>query len=53
MNSGRQRDQWHTMTRTGHISHLAASELEPTLYLNPIAAEQAQLPVGTLVSINN
>ena len=53
MNSGRQRDQWHTMTRTGHISHLAASEVEPTLYLNPIAAEQAQLPVGALVNIKN
>lgn len=53
MNSGRQRDQWHTMTRTGHISHLAASEVEPTLYLNPIAAEQAQLQIGALVQIQN
>lgn len=53
LNTGRQRDQWHTMTRTGHISHLAASEVEPTLYLNPIAAEKAQLQVGTLVNIQN
>ncbi len=53
LNSGRQRDQWHTMTRTGHISHLAASEVEPTLYLHPIAAQQAQLTEGTLVNVRH
>ncbi|MFV0576727.1 MAG: molybdopterin-dependent oxidoreductase [Vibrio sp.] len=53
LNSGRQRDQWHTMTRTGHISHLAASEVEPTLYMNPIAAEQAKLSFGHLVKLSS
>ncbi|WP_105901267.1 molybdopterin-dependent oxidoreductase [Vibrio gangliei] len=51
LNSGRQRDQWHTMTRTGHISHLCASEVEPTVYLNPISAEQHKLEPNSLVVI--
>ena len=53
LNSGRQRDQWHTMTRTGHISHLAASEVEPTVYLHPLAAEQAELKAGHIVEISH
>lgn len=53
LNSGRQRDQWHTMTRTGHISHLAASEVEPTVYLHPLAAEQAELKAGHIVEMSH
>ncbi|OEF23299.1 nitrate reductase [Vibrio rumoiensis] len=53
LNSGRQRDQWHTMTRTGHISHLAASEVEPTLYLHPLAAEQAKLKANVIVDVTH
>ncbi|POB67165.1 nitrite reductase, partial [Vibrio vulnificus] len=53
LNSGRQRDQWHTMTRTGHIEKLAASELEPSVYLNSLSAERLELQAGELAYITN
>ncbi|WP_394129974.1 molybdopterin-dependent oxidoreductase [Shewanella maritima] len=34
LNSGRSRDQWHTMTRTGHVAKLRAHQPEPYLYLS-------------------
>ncbi|OZS43019.1 nitrate reductase [Photobacterium sanguinicancri] len=49
LNTGRQRDQWHTMTRTGHITALAQSEAEPTVYMHPLSVQQAGLTVGQLV----
>lgn len=51
LNTGRQRDQWHTMTRTGHIAHLAASELEPTAYMNTLSATQNRLKAGQLIKL--
>ncbi|MFH4853562.1 molybdopterin-dependent oxidoreductase [Vibrio diabolicus] len=51
LNTGRQRDQWHTMTRTGHIAHLAASELEPTVYMNTLSATQNRLKAGQLIKL--
>ncbi|HHF3070077.1 molybdopterin-dependent oxidoreductase [Vibrio diabolicus] len=51
LNTGRQRDQWHTMTRTGHIAHLAASELEPTVYMNTLSATQNLLKAGQLTKL--
>ncbi len=51
LNTGRQRDQWHTMTRTGHIAHLAASEVEPTIYMNSLSATQNRIKVGQLVKL--
>ncbi|HDU8579685.1 TPA: molybdopterin-dependent oxidoreductase [Vibrio diabolicus] len=51
LNTGRQRDQWHTMTRTGHIAHLAASELEPTVYMNTLSATQNHLKAGQLTKL--
>lgn len=51
LNTGRQRDQWHTMTRTGHIAHLAASELEPTVYMNTLSATQNRLKSGQLIKL--
>nr|WP_225874358.1 molybdopterin dinucleotide binding domain-containing protein [Vibrio algicola] len=51
LNSGRQRDQWHTMTRTGHIVHLSASEVEPTVYINRLDAENANLKPDNLIAI--
>jgi assimilatory nitrate reductase catalytic subunit len=35
LNSGRMRDQWHTMTRTGKASKLSAHADKPYLYLHP------------------
>ncbi|WP_311567412.1 nitrate reductase [Photobacterium arenosum] len=51
LNTGRQRDQWHTMTRTGHIARLAESETEPTVYIHPLSASKYQLSEGQLVSL--
>ncbi|MGU3840224.1 molybdopterin-dependent oxidoreductase, partial [Vibrio diabolicus] len=51
LKTGRQRDQWHTMTRTGHIAHLAASELEPTVYMNTLSATQNRLKAGQLIKL--
>lgn len=53
LNTGRQRDQWHTMTRTGHIAHLAATEAEPTVYLNSRSADCLNIKQGQLVSVSS
>ncbi|WP_394126017.1 molybdopterin-dependent oxidoreductase [Vibrio hepatarius] len=53
LNTGRQRDQWHTMTRTGHIPHLAASECEPTVYVNRQSALALGLESNQLVEVRN
>ncbi|ALO36394.1 nitrate reductase [Colwellia sp. MT41] len=39
LNSGRIRDQWHTMTRTGKTSKLVAHTDKPYLYLHPSDAK--------------
>jgi assimilatory nitrate reductase catalytic subunit len=52
LNTGRQRDQWHTMTRTGHVSHLAASEVEPTVYMNMKSAQALKVEPHQLVAIS-
>ncbi|MCG9578953.1 nitrate reductase [Vibrio tubiashii] len=51
LNTGRQRDQWHTMTRTGYISHLAATEPEPTVYMNSRSAAYMDVKSGHLVAL--
>ncbi|KDM89850.1 nitrite reductase [Photobacterium galatheae] len=53
LNTGRQRDQWHTMTRTGHIARLAESETEPTVYMHPLSARKHQLEAGQLVCLKH
>lgn len=53
LNSGRQRDQWHTMTRTGHIPHLAATETEPTVYMSALSASHLGIKQGSLVRVEN
>ena len=35
LNTGRVRDQWHTMTRTGRVPHLMTHVPAPSLALNP------------------
>ncbi|MEH0740733.1 nitrate reductase [Vibrio cholerae] len=52
LNTGRQRDQWHTMTRTGHVVHLAASETEPTVYMNALSASHLGIEAGQLIRIS-
>ncbi len=49
LNTGRIRDQWHTMTRTGKSPRLAAHLPEPFVALHPDDAAQAGIGAGDLV----
>ncbi len=51
VNTGRYRDQWHTMTRTGLSPRLSQHRREPLVELNPIDARQAGLGEGDLARI--
>ena len=51
LNTGRNRDQWHTMTRTGKAPRLGAHLAEPYLELHPTDAAEHQLQSGDLVSV--
>ncbi|MCL1137023.1 molybdopterin-dependent oxidoreductase [Shewanella pneumatophori] len=51
LNSGRSRDQWHTMTRTGHIASLSASDYQPEVLLNPFTLDKLQMASGDLVKL--
>ena len=53
LNTGRSRDQWHTMTRTGYIDTLSSHLGEPYVELNPADAEQLGLQEATLVDLSN
>jgi assimilatory nitrate reductase catalytic subunit len=47
--TGRLRDQWHTMTRTGRVPRLMQHAPEPVLSMNP--ADAATLTEGALVRV--
>ncbi len=51
LNTGRSRDQWHTMTRTGHIARLGATEAEPTVYLNQNGLDELAVKQGQVVQL--
>ncbi|MFC3679818.1 nitrate reductase [Bacterioplanoides pacificum] len=53
MNSGRIRDHWHTMTRTGQAARLNQHISEPFALLHPQDAKQRQLSDGQLVEVSN
>ncbi|WP_028865742.1 nitrate reductase [Psychromonas aquimarina] len=53
LNSGRIRDQWHTMTRTGISSRLSAHTPEPFVSVNPLDAQIAKLTKGDLVKVSS
>lgn len=48
LNTGRYRDQWHTMTRTGLSPRLSQHRREPLLEIHPADAAAAELPDGGL-----
>ncbi len=52
LNSGRIRDQWHTMTRTGGAARLTQHHVEPFVQVNPRDALAAGLRHGDLARIN-
>jgi assimilatory nitrate reductase catalytic subunit len=51
LNTGRMRDQWHTMTRTGRVPRLAANAPEPVIDINPRDATANGLRDGDLARI--
>ena len=51
LNTGRLRDQWHTMTRTGHVPRLMANAPEPVVEINPSDAAAAKLQEGDLARL--
>jgi assimilatory nitrate reductase catalytic subunit len=51
LNTGRYRDQWHTMTRTGLSPKLARHREEPLVEVHPRDAEAAKLSDGGLAKV--
>jgi assimilatory nitrate reductase catalytic subunit len=53
LNTGRVRDQWHTMTRTGRLARLMAHRPEPLLDVHPDDAARLGLVEGGLASVES
>ncbi|MEM7077089.1 MAG: nitrate reductase [Pseudomonadota bacterium] len=53
LNSGRFRDQWHTMTRTGSAAKLFLHSCEPTLQIHPRDAASRNIINGDLVAVRS
>lgn len=51
LNTGRNRDQWHTMTRTGKSAKLGAHLAEPYVEMHPDDASDLSVDTGDLVQI--
>lgn len=51
LNTGRYRDQWHTMTRTGLSPKLARHREEPLVEINPDDAERLGLKEGDIARV--
>lgn len=53
LNTGRVRDQWHTMTRTGLSPRLSTHMAEPYLEIHPADAQRLGLGVASLAQVSN
>ena len=53
LNSGRVRDQWHTMTRTGQSPRLAAHLAEPFVEVHPRDADRMGLADGGFARVSS
>ena len=53
LNTGRTRDQWHTMTRTGKSARLSSHRAEPWLAMHPADAAASGLVEGDLVRVSS
>ncbi|WP_224701679.1 nitrate reductase [Devosia aquimaris] len=53
LNTGRVRDHWHTMTRTGKTARLSAHYAEPFAELHPLDAAELGITPATLVRLGN
>ena len=52
LNSGRSRDQWHTMTRTGLVARLNVHLVEPQLLISNQDAKLCAIKDGSLVRLS-
>jgi assimilatory nitrate reductase catalytic subunit len=52
LNTGRVRDQWHTMTRTGLAPSLMSHTPEPMLTIHPVDAAAAGIEQGVLTRVS-
>ncbi|SMX27405.1 Nitrate reductase [Pelagimonas phthalicica] len=53
LNTGRVRDQWHTMTRTARSPRLSAHLAEPFVEINPTDARQLEIKANDLVQLKS
>lgn len=53
LTTGRIRDQWHTMTKTGKVENLMLHEPAPTLEINPHDAGRFGIKEGDLVVVES
>ncbi|MFV2056108.1 MAG: molybdopterin oxidoreductase family protein, partial [Thiohalomonadales bacterium] len=53
LNTGRVRDQWHTMTRTGMSPRLSAHTIEPYCEIHPYDARRCEIKEAELVEVSS
>jgi assimilatory nitrate reductase catalytic subunit len=53
LNTGRIRDQWHTMTRTGRVARLTGHMPEPFVQIHPDDAAVAEVSDGDLARVTS
>ncbi len=53
LNTGRNRDQWHTMTRTGKSPRLGPHLAEPYVEINPADATELGAKPGDLIAVES
>ncbi|HSD36398.1 MAG TPA: molybdopterin-dependent oxidoreductase [Rhodocyclaceae bacterium] len=53
MTTGRLRDQWHGMSRTGTVARLYAHEAEPMIHLNPVDLDKRGMKDGDLARVKS
>ncbi|WP_281226063.1 nitrate reductase [Flavobacterium aquiphilum] len=53
LTTGRIRDQWHTMTKTGKVSRLMTHTPSPVLEINPIDAFKNEIKNGDIVVVSS
>ncbi|XWW45731.1 molybdopterin-dependent oxidoreductase [Fibrella sp. USSR17] len=53
LTTGRIRDQWHTMTKTGRVARLNQHSPHPFLQLHPDDARQRDISDGQLITVSN
>ena len=53
LNTGRVRDHWHTMTRTGMSPRLSAHTIEPYVEIHPDDAQRQGINEGELVKVTS